>query len=286
MERPIVIGIGEFLWDVLPDGKKAGGAPVNFAYHASQHGVDGWAVSAVGYDDLGDELVAVAEAHGIALMVERVDYPTGTVQVTLNNGSPDYDICRNVAWDHIPLTERALQLARKASAVSFGTLAQRSPVSRATTKALVAATPADALRVYDINLRKDFYSEQLIRDSLDMADIFKINDEELETVKRMFGLGDLSADDACRRIIERFGLKMLVLTGGAEFSSIYTSESVSTLPTPRVEVADSVGAGDSFSGALIATLLTGGSIAEAHRAAVETAAYVCTRSGAWTPPRK
>ena len=176
MEKPVVIGVGEFLWDVLPDGKKAGGAPVNFAYHASQNGAEGWAVSAVGMDGLGDELVAAAKAYGINLEVSRVSWPTGTVQVHLKDGQPDYEICEGVAWDHIPVTENALGLARRSSAISFGTLAQRSRESRETTRMLVESCPADALKVYDINLRQNFWSKELIEMSLEMANVFKIND--------------------------------------------------------------------------------------------------------------
>ena len=125
MDKPIVIGIGEYLWDVLPTGKKAGGAPVNFAYHASQNGTDAWGISAVGDDELGNELLEITESFGIKMEVTKVDYPTGTVQVTLENGQPKYDICENVAWDHIRLTDNAMKLAKMASAISFGTLAQR-----------------------------------------------------------------------------------------------------------------------------------------------------------------
>ena len=135
--KPIVIGVGEYLWDLLPSGRKAGGAPVNFAYHASQNGAEGWAVSAVGKDQLGKELLEVSRNHGIKIQVSEVDFPTGTVNVTVVDGQPDYEICENVAWDHIPLTQEALELAGKAGAISFGTLAQRHEVSRATTKALV-----------------------------------------------------------------------------------------------------------------------------------------------------
>ncbi len=278
--------MGEFLWDVLPDGKKAGGAPVNFAYHASQNGAEGWAVSAVGHDELGEELLDVARAHGINLCVAEVGYPTSTVQVELHDGKPDFIICEDVAWDYIPLTEEAMNLAKQASAISFGTLAQRSPVSHEATVALVNLLPEDALRIYDINLRQHYYSKELISKSLEISNVFKINDEELEILKDMFEIADMDTDGVCRYFIETYNLKMLVLTGGAEFSSIYTRDSVSTLPTPRVEVVDSVGAGDSFSGSFIGSLLSGKSIPEAHRTAVETAAYVCTQAGAWTPPRK
>lgn len=283
--KPIVIGIGEYLWDMLPTGKKAGGAPVNFAYHASQHGTEGWAISAVGKDELGDELLGVAGAHNINMEVSRVDYPTGTVQVTLCNGQPNYEICEGVAWDCIPLTEDSLNLAKRAKAVSFGTLAQRHEVSRATTRSLVQAAPEDALKVYDINLRQHFWSKELIESLLEMANVFKINDEELETLKPLFSLEQMDTDQVCRYFLEKFSLKMLVLTAGDKFSSIYYGNEKSTIETPRVEVVDTVGAGDAFSGSLIGSLLTGMSITEAHKVAVETAAYVCTQAGAWTPAR-
>lgn len=283
--KPIVIGIGEYLWDVLPTCKKAGGAPVNFAYHASQHGTEGWAISAVGKDDLGEELLEVTADHKINMAVSRVDYPTGTVQVTLCNGQPNYEICEGVAWDYIPLTEESLDLAKKAKAISFGTLAQRNEVSRQTTRTLVQAASDDALKVYDINLRQNFWSKELIEASLEMANVFKINDEELETLKPVFGLEDMDTDHACRYFMETYSLKMLVLTAGDKFSSIYYGNEKSTIETPKVDVVDAVGAGDAFSGSLIGSLLTGKSIAEAHREAVETAAYVCTQAGAWTPSR-
>ena len=283
--KPIVIGIGEYLWDVLPTGKKAGGAPVNFAYHASQHGTEGWAISAVGKDELGDELLEVTAAHKINMEVSRVDYPTGTVQVTLCNGQPNYEICEGVAWDYIPLTEESVNLAKKAKAISFGTLAQRHEVSRETTRTLVKSAPEDALKVYDINLRQHFWSKELIEASLEMANVFKINDEELETLKPVFGLEAMDTDQACRYFMEKFELKMLVLTAGDKFSSIYYGDEKSTIETPRVEVVDAVGAGDAFSGSLIGSLLMGKSIKEAHKEAVETAAYVCTQAGAWTPAR-
>lgn len=283
--KPIVIGIGEYLWDLLPTGKKAGGAPVNFAYHASQHGTEGWAISAVGKDELGDELLAVAEAHKINMEVSRIDYPTGTVKVTLCNGQPNYEICEGVAWDRIPLTEESINLAKRAKAISFGTLAQRGEVSRATTISLVQSAPKDALKVYDINLRQHFWSKELIESSLEMANVLKINDEELETLKPVFDIEEMDTNQACRYFMEKFSLNMLVLTAGDKFSSIYYGNEKSTIETPKVEVVDTVGAGDAFSGSLIGSLLMGKSIAEAHKEAVETAAYVCTQAGAWTPAR-
>lgn len=281
MDKPIVIGVGEFLWDVLPSGKKAGGAPVNFAYHASRHGVQGWAVSAVGNDVLGLELEQAAAAHGINLLVDRVGYPTGTVQVTLNDGQPSYEICEGVAWDYIPLTAPALELAAQARAVSFGTLAQRSRVSRETTMALLNAAPSDAMKVYDINLRQNFYSRELIEASLAVADVLKINDEELVVVSELLGLGGGSDDERCRGLASDYDLDMVVLTGGEKFSAVYHGEEISYMETPKVKVVDAVGAGDAFSGAFIGSLICGSTIEDAHRNAVETAAFVCTQKGAW-----
>lgn len=286
MNKPIVIGIGEFLWDILPSGKKAGGAPVNFAYHASQNGTEGWAVSAVGDDELGRELVEVSRAHGINMAISTVAYPTGTVQVTVVDGQPNYEICEGVAWDHIVLTPKAIELARKASAISFGTLAQRAEESRHATRELIAYAPKNALIVYDINLRQHFYSKDLIEESLMMANILKINDDEIEVIKPFFGLEGKPLDQVCKYFLKSFDLSMLVLTGGDKFSSVYSSEGLSYIQTPRVELVDAVGAGDAFSGALIGSILNGKSIGEAHRNAVETAAYVCTQAGAWTPAQK
>lgn len=282
MDKKIVIGVGEFLWDITPTGKRAGGAPVNFAYHASCDEVEGWAVSAVGKDGLGRELLTVAKEKGIRLLVAEVDRPTGTVDVILNNGQPDFHIHENVAWDYIPLTDELLKKASSASAITFGTLAQRSPVSRATTQALLKAASESAWKVYDINLRQKFWSKELIEESLQLANVFKINDDEMALLKGLFGFGDMGYDDVAARFIQDYGLRMFVLTAGSKFSSIYTPEGkVSEIQTPKVEVNDTIGAGDSFTGTLISGLLRGKSIPEAHADAVETAAYVCTQSGAW-----
>lgn len=282
MNKPLVIGIGEYLWDILPDGKKAGGAPVNFAYHASQNGAEGWAISAVGDDDLGRELTGITKQYGINMEVSVVNYPTGTVKVTLNDGQPSYEICEGIAWDHIPLTGGAIVLAKKAGAISFGTLAQRSPESRRTTRELIGYVPKDALVVYDINLRQHYYDKEVIESSLAISNILKINDEELNIIKPLLDLEGSTQNEICKYVIEKYDLKMVVLTGGAKFSSICHKDGVSTISTPVVKVVDTVGAGDAFSGAFIGSLLQGKNISEAHHIAVETAAYVCTQAGAWT----
>lgn len=282
MEKKTVLGVGEFLWDITPSGKRAGGAPVNFAYHATCDEVEGWAVSAVGRDELGRELLETARENGIHLLVAEVDSPTGTVDVQLRDGQPEYHINENVAWDCIPLTDELLRKARSASAITFGTLAQRAPVSRATTQALLMAVPDSAWKVYDINLRQNFWSRELIEESLRLANAFKINNDEMDLLRDLFGCADMGYDEAAAKFIKDYGLRMLVLTAGEHYSSIYTPDGkVSEIPTPKVKVEDAIGAGDAFTGTLISELLRGRDLVQAHGKAVETAAYVCTKSGAW-----
>ena len=280
-KKPLIIGIGELLWDVLPTGKKAGGAPVNFAYHAARFGGEAYAISAVGNDPLGTEIIEEIDRIGIGYVIERVDYPTGTVIVELRDGIPNYTIIEGVAWDHIPLTEEMKQLAERADAVCFGTLAQRSEESRITIQRLLSHVPEEALRVYDINLRQHYYTRELIVASLRHCNVFKINDEELELLRGLFDLESDTMHDFCRRFVKLYNLRYLILTAGANYSAVFTIDEESFIDTPRVEVVDTVGAGDSFTGAFIASILTGHPLAEAHRIAVDHAAYVCTQAGAW-----
>ena len=280
MDR-LVIGIGEALWDMLPEGKKLGGAPANFAFHAGQFGLESMAVSAIGLDPLGEEIAKELEEHGLPFHLDRIDYPTGTVQVTLDsNGIPRYEIKEDVAWDNIPYTKELADLAGRAQAVCFGSLAQRNPVSRETIGWFLDAVPEDCLKVFDINLRQSFYSKEIIEDSLRRCDILKINDEELEIVKEMFGLEDLPTEGLCRSIIDEYGLKMLILTCGVNGSHVFSGDVSSFIETPKVKVADTVGAGDSFTGAFVASILKGKTVREAHEAAVNVSAFVCTQSGA------
>lgn len=277
---PIVVGIGELLWDMLPSGKKAGGAPINFVYHASCLGAEGYAISAVGDDELGKEIVDELDKNRIQHLIEKVPYPTGTVQVELADGIPTYTINERVAWDHISPTSNAIDLAEKADAICFGTLAQRSRQSRETVQAILSFAPENAYRLLDINLRQHYYDKELIEESLYLANVLKVNDDEFNVLRDMFGLEGTEKDLALW-FIEKYNLRMLVLTAGASHSTIYTKEEISHLPTPEVQVADTVGAGDSFSGSLIIALLQGASLGEAHRFAVETAGFVCTKEGAW-----
>lgn len=279
----IVVGMGEALWDVLPEGKKIGGAPANFAYHVSQFGLPSRVVSAVGNDPLGREIVENFTSKGLNHLIEEVPYPTGTVQVEIDPaGVPQYDIKENVAWDNIPYTARLEALAGQTRAVCFGSLAQRNVVSRDTINRFLDAMPqtADSLVVFDVNLRQGFYTKEILCNSMKRCNILKINDEELVTVSRMFGYPGIDLQYKCWILLGKYNLRMLILTCGINGSYVFTPGNVSFQPTPKVEVADTVGAGDSFTAAFIASLLKGKSVTEAHALAVRTSAFVCTRKGA------
>ena len=278
-----VVGMGEALWDVLPEGKKLGGAPANFAYHASQFGLKGVVVSAVGNDKLGDEILESFAQKKLNSLIEKVPYPTGTVHVTLDDaGVPCYDIKEGVAWDNIPYTPALDRLARQTQAVCFGSLAQRSPVSRDTVNRFLDAMPDDGgqLKVFDINLRQKIYTKEIVCHSMHRCNILKINDEELDILSCMLGYPGTDRQTRCRMLLDEYNLKMLILTCGVEGSYVFSPGQVSYRETPRVEVADTVGAGDSFTAAFVSGLLKGLPVEEAHKLAVRTSAYVCTQQGA------
>ena len=283
MNKRYVVGLGEVLWDVLPEGKKLGGAPANFAYHAGQFlGMDNTiAVSALGEDKLGDETIEALKEHGLNDLLPRVPYPTGTVLVQLDEqGIPTYDIKENVAWDNIPFDDDIAEIARNCRAVCFGSLAQRNVVSRETIQKFLDATPADCLKIFDINLRQQFYTQEILRESFQRCNILKINDEELVLIGRMFGYPGLDIENKCWLILGKYNLDMLVLTCGTNGSYVFTPGHVSFQETPKVKVADTVGAGDSFTGSFVGSIFNGKSVPEAHRTAVQVSAYVCTQNGA------
>lgn len=279
----IVVGMGEALWDVLPEGKKIGGAPANFAYHVSQFGLPSCVVSAIGDDALGKEIIENFTSKGLDQLIAEVPYPTGTVQVEIDQtGIPLYDIKENVAWDNIPYTKHLDALAKRTKAVCFGSLAQRNVVSRNTINHFLDTMPKDddSLIVFDVNLRQGFYNKEILCKSMQNCNILKINDEELITVSRMFGYPGIDLQDKCWILLGKYNLKMLILTCGINGSYVFTPGNVSFQPTPKVEVADTVGAGDSFTAEFIASILKGKSVTEAHSIAVKTSAYVCTQKGA------
>lgn len=276
----IVVGLGEILWDVFPERKILGGAPANFAYHISQFGFNGYAVSAIGEDLLGKEILENLEQKSLNYLIEKTVYPTGTVQVTLDKeGIPQYKILENVAWDNIPFTARTENLAKNTRTACFGSLAQRNEVSRATIRQYLETMPEDSLKIFDINLRQKFYSKELIHESLTLANILKINDEEILVVADLYGWPG-EEQDICKRLLNEYKLDIIILTKGTEGSYVFTPRQTSSLPTPKVHVADTVGAGDSFTAAFIAAYMHGERIEDAHQLAVEISAYVCQQHGA------
>lgn len=282
-KKQLVIGIGEALFDMLPEGKKLGGAPANFAYHVSQFGLESYAVSAMGDDELGKELEKELNDHHLNYQIEKVAYPTGTVQVSLDaNGIPCYDIKEGAAWDNIHYTLALEKLAKNCTAACFGSLAQRNEVSRNTIYRFLDNMPEgeDILKIFDINLRQGFYNKEIITESIKRCNILKINDEELITVSRIFGYPGIDLENKCWLLLGKYNLKMLILTCGVNGSYVFTPGEVSFIETPKVEVADTVGAGDSFTGAFVASILKGKSVKEAHELAVKVSAFVCTQNGA------
>ncbi len=279
--KNIIVGIGEILWDMLPNGKVLGGAPANFAYHISQFGYEGYAVSAIGDDELGDEIVSCLSKKKLNFLIEKTPYATGTVQVTLSgNGIPQYEICENVAWDNIPFTDEMKDLALKTRTVCFGSLAQRNSVSRATINRFLDFVPETALKIFDINLRQHFYTLELIEHALNRCNILKINDEEIALVGELFGWQSKSELEVCNQLLHNSKLEIVVLTKGTEGSYVVTNNETSFKETPLVNVADTVGAGDSFTAAFVSSLLGGQSISNAHQIAVDVSAFVCTQHGA------
>lgn len=289
-----IVGLGEILFDCLPDGKKLGGAPANFAYHASQFGLNGIAVSAIGNDDNGREIVEILKAQGAKSHLETVEQPTGTVQVTLSgNGIPQYDICLGVAYDNIPWTPAIEEIAKNARAVCFGSLAQRTAVTRSTVQKFLDTMPQlGTLKVFDINLRQQWYSKEVIEENLNRCNVLKLNDEEISIVADLLDLGSVPTptddeplqlvdfEDQCRDIMRIYDLQMIILTCGTNGSYVFHADGVSFQPTPKVKVADTVGAGDSFTGSFVACILKGKPIAEAHKTAVQVSAFVCSQNGA------
>lgn len=280
-----VIAIGEIVWDCLPAGKQLGGAPLNFAFFAKELGAEAYAVSAIGKDALGDETLEVASATGVCLdHVQRNELPTSRVLVTLDaNGIPQYEIVEGVAWDAIECTDEALELAKDASVICWGSLAQRSEKSRQSVLAMLAAAPKSCLKVFDINIRQHYYSREVIEASLEYADILKLNEDELPLVAEMLGLAG-SEKEIVAALIQKYNLTHLIYTHGADFSEVYAADGgYSHVPTPKVKVADTVGAGDSFTAVFVTSLLHGRTLNEAHAKAVEVSAYVCTQNGAINP---
>ena len=284
VRRPVV-GIGETLWDLFPDGAVWGGAPGNVACHAASLGAEAVMVSRVGEDALGDRGIATLEALGVECQHVQRDprRPTGTVRVSLGPGGDAlYEIAADVAWDWLAWDAALASLAATAAAVCFGTLAQRSAVSLATIRRFLQEARG-ALRVFDVNLRQHFHSPEMIRESLALADVVKLNDDELPVVAAACGIAAADPVAAARHLAKRHGLRLVALTRGAQGSTLVAVGRTSDLPAWPTAVVDTVGAGDAFTAAVIVGLLRNRPLEAIHHHASRLAAFVCGHRGA-TPP--
>jgi fructokinase len=280
--RPVAVGVGEVLWDLLPGGKQLGGAPANFAYHAQQLGARATIISAVGHDTLGDEILARLAELNIDTSFVTVDgtHPTGTVSVKLDAaGVPSYVIHEDVAWDFLRCCDAAYRL--RSDIICFGSLAQRNRQSRAAIQDILDHT--GRLKIFDINLRQHYYNRPVIEESLDLADVLKINDEEVATVTCLFDLNSFA--DVRRMLFDRYALDLIAVTRGAKGSVLYPrdGESAEHPGTPATKLVDTVGAGDAFTAALAVGLWRKEPLDRINAAANRLAAFVCTQPGA-TPP--
>lgn len=282
-DSAVIVGIGEVLWDVYPDGAHLGGAPANFACHAAALGDDAWIVSAVGADDLGDRALDQLRARGAR--VDRIAkdraHPTGRVNVTLDaDKRPTFEIATAVAWDHIPWSAELAELARHADAVCFGTLAQRSPVSRDTITRFLRATRTSAVRIFDVNLRQHYHDPDTIERSLELASALKLNEDELPVVASLCRIRADSSPTVLKALARQYGLKLVALTRGPNGAILVAGDEESIEPAPAVRVVDTVGAGDAFTATLVCDVLRGVPLAEINRHANAVAANVCSARGA------
>ena len=278
----IVVGLGEILWDVFPDGAKFGGAPANVACHAAQLGADARMASAVGRDDLGDKALAALQEKGVSTeCVLQTDYPTGTVLVKLDAaGKASYEFAEGTAWDHLEWLPSLAMLAAQTEAVCFGTLGQRSELSRQTIRRFVQSTPETALRIFDINLRPPFYTEEILWASLRIANVLKLNDDELPILANHCELPGGDEVEQIQKLARKFDLHLVALTRGDRGAVLCRGDEVSEFAGKPVRVVDTVGAGDAFTAALITGLFRKGELDPINERACRIAAYVCTQPGA------
>lgn len=282
MSRFRVAGLGEVLWDAFPDGEKFGGAPANFACHCRSLGTESAVISCIGKDARGNAAADFLANHGVNISGLAVDdsHETGVVLVTLDdNGKPQYEIKQNTAWDNIPFTEAGAELCRKADAVCFGSLGQRSSLSRNSIYRYLSETPGECLRVFDVNLRQAYYTEDVILKSLALCSGIKLNDEELPVIAGMLGLSG-TEEDILRALVDTCRLRIAMLTRGEKGSIMMTPDAVSVYEAEPVEVVNTVGAGDAFTAAAISGLLKGAPLDTVNRHANAVAGFVCTRHGA------
>ena len=278
----VIVGIGEILWDMLPSGKVIGGAPANFAYHAKELGESSIVVSCVGNDELGREIISSLEKKDMPTEFLYIDksHPTGVVSARINKeGKPSYLIQEEVAWDYIPTSTLIRELAFKSAAVCFGTAAQRSQLSRMTIQTFVGLMEQDSIRVFDINLRQNFYSQDVIETSLSLANVLKLNVNELSVVKKLLRLnGD--EKKILNELSRKYSLNLIALTRGREGSILFTEGKTSNHEGHKINVEDTVGAGDAFVAGLVTGMLRGYELDDLHNKANRVASYICSKHGA------
>lgn len=282
-----IVGLGEVLWDMLPDGQQLGGAPSNFAYISTLLGNEGIVASRVGNDALGEQAVAQLANVGVntAAIQRDAEHPTGTVQVQVDGqGQPTFQIAEHVAWDCLEWTPEWRKLAAECDAVCFGSLAQRATVSRSTIRQFLTATRNDAVRVFDVNLRQQFHSRDVLAESMKVAEIVKLNHEELPRLTEILGFAYCDDISSARMLLDSQNLKLLCITRGERGSLLLDRCSMDEHPGYRVRIADTIGAGDAFTAALVCEYLRGESLARTNETANRMGAWVASRIGAMPVP--
>lgn len=280
--KPEVLAFGEVLFDCLGDDVRLGGAPLNFAYYCVKSGARASVLSAVGQDALGDRALREIASLGVGVdYIARLKKPTGRAIATINSdGVAEYEILSPVAWDEIVVEKSALDFASRADVFAFGSLAQRQEASRRALWETVTALNRNCVKFFDANLRQKYYDTQTLSRSAQIADILKINEDELKVFSEIFSLGTGTDLDRARRLFEMFNLKILVLTLGENGSVILEANSEFRIPAERVKLVDTVGAGDSFSARFVCGILSGESVERSAREASKLAAEVCSAKGA------
>jgi fructokinase len=286
-QRYKVVGLGEILWDMLPDGKQLGGAPANFAYISTLLGDEGIVASRVGSESLGNEALRQLAALGVTTWFVQSDtgHPTGTVQVDVDHaGQPKFEIAEGVAWDFLEWTPHWQELAAQVDAICFGSLAQRALASRATIRQFLGAARKEAVRVFDVNLRQAFFSQEVLSGSMKAADIVKLNHEELPRIMQLFGLQHRDEIASGDSLMELHHLKLICVTRGCRGSLLVSQQGLNEHPGYRIRVADAIGAGDAFTAGLVHEYLRGSSLPEMNETANRVGAWVASRVGAMPSP--
>jgi len=287
-QRRKIVGLGEILWDMLPNGKQLGGAPSNFAYISTLLGNEGIVASRVGRDSLGNEAIGQLAQLGVDTASIQADpvHPTGTVQVEVDHaGQPKFEIAEAVAWDFLEWTPAWQQLAARADAICFGSLAQRAPASRATIRQFVGAAKQDAVRIFDVNLRQQFHSKEVLAESFKVADIVKLNHEELPRLMQMFGLQHRDEIASADSLVQLHNLKLICVTRGYRGSLLINHRTLNQHPGYQIQIGDAIGAGDAFTAALVYEYLQGASLPRMNETANKMGAWVASRVGGMPMPK-